>query len=219
MSVRRNLPPEAEQWGRDVDKQLSTLSQTVRSNSLDTDNALKGVTATLGAVSKQIEALQSVTEQLVVVTDTLATQQSQLQTAFNQIEALALNQVTGATATASTPQAEDIVAGKTYAVASVTVPSGYTRAVVSAVTTLTASGTSGQLLMSGRTVISGKVGVTVPFYAASTTSWITHGGTSHAASFTGLQAGGTITAGFQVVDELDTNALFALNTMTVIFLK
>ena len=73
--TRRNLPPEAQAWGRDVDRTLDQLVQATRSTSLDTQNALKGVNATLGAVSQQIESLQQVTESLVVVTDTLSQQQ------------------------------------------------------------------------------------------------------------------------------------------------
>lgn len=222
--MRRNLPPQAEPWGRDVDERLRALENQGSRTDLETLNALKGVNSTLRVISEQIETITEVQQGLQAAVgridqqqEQLAEQQASLQSAVNQIEALALNQVTGATAANGTPSAIPIATGGTYAPATVTVPAGYTRAVVSVVSTITLTGSDPAV--SVRCVINGEYGAAIPVLGSITNSSSASGAVGHARTVTGLTGGSVVSGGLNVQTLWSGSAAHITNTMTVIFLK
>lgn len=76
--TRRNLPPQAEPWGREVDARLRSLENLGSRNDLETLNALKGVNSSLRVISQQIERLDSVVTRLDEQQQELSRQQAYL---------------------------------------------------------------------------------------------------------------------------------------------
>lgn len=224
MVIRNNLPPESQPWAREVDLGIKANSAAIERLAQDNRNAFKGLNSSMKVISEQIAQLAEVTEGLVVVTNTLTQQQATLSAqqaalteAFVELEDLSANQVTGATATNGTASVISISAGNDYEGASVTVPTGYTRAVVSAVSNVAVSG-SGPLLR-GRTRINGSYGVEGMMYSGSASDDIGSGSSSHATTLTGLSAGSSITAWFNVTQASSVSGAYIMNTLTAIFLK
>lgn len=60
----RNLPPDAERWGRWVEDGLGSLGQSVTESAQGTINTLNGLNATLGQLSGQITTLNNVVSAL-----------------------------------------------------------------------------------------------------------------------------------------------------------
>lgn len=75
---RRNLPPEAEPWGRYVDDELRALNGAVNRLAQDNKNAFEQVNSTMRQVSKQLTAISNAQTDLAakqaVLEDLLETQ-------------------------------------------------------------------------------------------------------------------------------------------------
>lgn len=152
----RNLPPQAEPWGRAVDNQLATISRTNDKQAQDTGNALSAINGTLTRLGEQVSEIRTIADALVVQQATLEAQQEQLQTQQTTLS----NQQAQLTQTVT--ELQTVVAGMirptsqqstsggfviTGSIAandsiSFTVPNGYTRAVVIAMSGVTAQNTS-----------------------------------------------------------------------------
>lgn len=76
--MRRNLPPQAEPWGREIDSRLKALERQQRNTNDDVANALQGVNATVSQLSRQILTLQDLTEELSKQQKALQEQQDYL---------------------------------------------------------------------------------------------------------------------------------------------
>ena len=124
-------------------------------------------------------------------------------------------QVAVARNTASTASAISVSPGNTYTTASVTVPAGYTRALVVGVTSATANGANPLLRVA--TDISGDIGFDLPVYANSDN--FESGTVSHSASLTGLSGGGTVYVGARVTAASSVTNVYFVNTITVTFLR
>jgi hypothetical protein len=231
VTPQNNLPPESQPWGRFVEKSISLFNQSLTKVSLDIGNTLKGVNAAIKKLSDQVAKLNELTEALALQQAQLAAQQAALSAqqaalaeqqadltdAVNSISVLASNQVTGLTDSGSSGGAIAISTGGTYGLAEVTVPAGFTRANIIAVSTITASGTSP--LVSLQTNIAGNLGETIPIYSGSASDAIVTGGSSHAVSLTGLTAGSTIQAGARIAAQSGVTNAYFINSMAVTFLK
>jgi hypothetical protein len=217
VTPQRNLPPSAEPWGRHVDQSLGAIVQAQKEASQETTAAFKAINSTMNQVSQQIAELAAVTATLASQQTTLAAQQAQLSAAFTELAGISANQVTGATASNYTPAAIPVAVGGVYAVASVTVPTGYTRAIVSANTSAVATGIDHIAYIA--TTISGNKGFDMPFVTPSPGAAFSSGACGHSVTLTGLTAGSTITAGARVGAASSVGGVYFINVMSVMFLK
>lgn len=78
VTPNRNLPPEAEPWGRWVEEQLRNGSMGLIRADEDATNSFKGINGALTQIGKQIAALNNVTSELAAQQVTLAAQQANL---------------------------------------------------------------------------------------------------------------------------------------------
>lgn len=152
----RNLPPQAEPWGRAVDNQLATISRTNDKQAQDTGNALSAINGTLTRLGEQVSEIRTIADALVVQQATLEAQQAQLQTQqttlSNQQAQLAqtvseLQTVVNGMISPATQQNATggfTITGTSTAtnVLSFDVPSGYTRALVVAMAGVTVHNTA-----------------------------------------------------------------------------
>lgn len=106
---RRNLPPDAEPWGRWVEGLLLTQNQAGEANGQSINNTLRGVNASLQQLGNQIQ--------------TLSAQQA-------DITALLSNQVEFGVASLANNGITVTTTETTYASVSLAVPSGYVNALV-----------------------------------------------------------------------------------------
>lgn len=158
MSVtpKRNLPPASEQWGRSVDQRLDTIQAQSSRQSQDIGNTLTGVNASLVRLSEQVGEIRTITETLVEQQTTLQAQQEQLQTQQQTLtqQQAQLTQTVGElqtvvngmirpTSQQSTSGGFEITGTRTPNDSiTLPVPVGYTRAVVIAMSGVTAQNTT-----------------------------------------------------------------------------
>lgn len=204
--MRRNLPPEAEQWGRTVDNAVQKLEQSVRTTSQDTLNALKGVNASVSAIAQQVERLNNITETLSIHQAELMEQQTRLENQQGELQEqqsvlLSLietqsrvQMIRGSESAFGVTAGED----RTIVQTVYTVPEGYTRAVVFgsyvsgvSFSSVTDGGTIGSRVRMDTSTGSWSLGVRV-------TTDIVYGGFASAAAFRAalfseLPVGSTIT--------------------------
>lgn len=57
--MRNNLSPEAAPWGREVDRRLSSVENTLATLNQDSTNAFKSIAASLSQLSGQVAAVQT----------------------------------------------------------------------------------------------------------------------------------------------------------------
>lgn len=74
----RNLPPEAEPWGRYVDGTLSDIQQSAAKNAQDINNTLSAQAGTLRRLGEQVADLSGLVATQAAQTATLIAQQAQM---------------------------------------------------------------------------------------------------------------------------------------------
>lgn len=166
---RRNLPPDAEPWGRWVEGLLLEQNSLTASNGQSINNTLRGVNASLQQLGNQIQ--------------TLSAQQADITDLIDK-------QVIGASNSVITEDVYTTETATAYSAVSVTVPAGFTKATVMAVSSAFYMSTSGIAEVQMATRI-----------AATDGAWqiiiLDHpesASTSHAATLTGLTPGNLLTA-------------------------
>lgn len=142
---KRNLPPAAEPWGRSVDARVQALEGAGARQKQDNDNTLSGLNSSLVRLSEQVGEIRTITETLVEQQSVLQEQQTQLQTqqeTLTQTVAELQTVVNGMLTPAYRQVASNNFAlTNTRAVideVTFDVPIGYSRALVLAMSTLTA---------------------------------------------------------------------------------
>jgi len=171
--------------------------------------------AVMGAIGPQVAAL---TAQQA----TLTAQQATLTSQVASIATLTANQVTGTTHTASSAYGwTSFAAGGDYATLTVTVPAGYTRAVLAvSVDVLFSAVTSPPWSGEFAARIAGVNGASRVFSQDSSTAYMGTGSASHALSLTGLTGGSTFNASTRIVSATGSSLqLNATTTVTAIWLK
>jgi len=163
---------------------------------------------TLARVSEMTGKIQAQVDAIAAQNVTIAAQVADIATLVGQ-------QVAGGSGTASQAPAS-IGAGGVYAVASVGVPAGFTRAIVSATTNAVLVGSNPGVTLS--TVISGSVGYELSVTSGYSAAGAATGGSSHAVTLTGL-SGGSVTAGVRIGSVTGVLGSYFTNTMTVTFLR
>lgn len=165
MSVtpKRNLPPQSEVWGRSVDQRLDTIQAQSSRQNQDIGNTLTGVNASLVRLSEQVGEIRTITETLVEQQATLQAQQEQLTTQQTTLTQTVgeLQTVVGGMLSPSNRQSQ--IAGfaltpDSTIIDTVTfdVPSGYTRASVIAMASVSAANaTSSATFLYTQIVING----------------------------------------------------------------
>lgn len=208
MSVtpKRNLPPQSEVWGRSVDQRLDTIQAQSSRQNQDIGNTLTGVNASLVRLSEQVGEIRTITETLVEQQATLQAQQEQLQSQQQTLadQQTTLTQTVGELQTVVngmiriggnqiSPSSGFDIQNSAFPIASTSfvVPTGYTRAYVSAVTTVAAANQhAASYYLYNRIRING-VSMGTSFDQAKTASWVQV--TSHAFwSLSGLTAGSSV---------------------------
>lgn len=61
--MRNNLSPESAPWGREVDRRLTSLENTIQTLTQDNTNAFKGISSSLAQLSEQLTTLQATVNQ------------------------------------------------------------------------------------------------------------------------------------------------------------
>lgn len=228
----RNLDPRSEPWGRSVDNVLDQLIRSTDKNAQDNFNSFKGLNSTMGAIAQQIVELNKVTQTLVqqqaelvstqntlaAAQATLSEQQSALSQAFSQISTVSANQVTGASASNSNGAPIGVSSGGNYLSAGVVVPAGYSRAVVTATSSVRVSG-SGNMAMYLSVNINGNVGNTFPVFPEGAGSVTTAASAGHAATLTGLSGGQIINVWGRTTSVSGVSGAYFSNVASFIFLK
>lgn len=136
---KRNLPPDAEPWGRSVDERITGIEKTSAKNRRDTSNSQSAINSTVTKLSEQVAAIDGLTQRL-------AEQQAQLSDQVDQLEALVNAQ--NFPVTTFTEQLEFVLTPGTGAVpeilrTNIAVPAGFSRAVVYTTASITAYNTTG----------------------------------------------------------------------------
>lgn len=72
------LPPASQPWGRAIETNLSAVERDARINSLNTDNALRGISANVNLLTQQQNDLTIAQEELAQTQQTLQNQQNTL---------------------------------------------------------------------------------------------------------------------------------------------
>lgn len=229
---RRNLPPVAEPWGRSVDSDLRAFEQTLSRQNDDITNSFKMVNSTMKTFAQQIQALNELTAELASTQAALAAQQaaltaqqtalagqqSSLNSAFAQLSAVAANEVTGASAANSNGSPITVGNGGNYVGASVVVPSGFTRAIVTAQSSIRIVGGANMALYLAVN-INGNVGGTFPVFGDSGSSVTTAASANHGATLGGLTAGQTLTIYGRTTSVSGVSGAYFSNAASFIFLK
>lgn len=206
MGAQPGTPAAAVQYGEDyVQRMLEDMRRDTQEQLATQARAQAAVNADLTAKQVALEAAQA----------TLTAQQATLTAQQATLTSLVSNQVAGSTHTASAGPVSTS-AGSDYAVATVTVPSGYTRAVVMAVSAVVASGAPPN--MTASTNIAGNLGFAL--YVANLAGTEGSGSPSHAVTLTGLTGGSTFNVSTRVVTKTAaTNLTYFITTASVIWLK
>lgn len=229
---RRNLDPAAEPWGRSVD---ALLDQLVRQNDRQdqgVNNAFKSVNAALSGITQQVRALGVLTQELsdqqqelenqqarlTAQQSTLSAQQSALNTAFNQIAAGAANEVTGASTSNSNGSPISVGSGGNYVGASVVVPAGFSRAIVTGYSSIRIVGSANMALYLSVN-INGNIGNPFPVFSEASSSATTSASAGHAATLSGLSAGQVVTVWGRTTSVSGVSGAYFSNTASFIFLK
>lgn len=202
-----NLSPEAQPWAREVEAQLRSATTQFASLDSNINAAFAGINGSLQQLSGQIAAIAAQNA-------ALAAQQAALTTVVSDLATVSANQVAGSTGTNSasvtvTASAVD------YAVITFTVPTGYTRANVMAVSSYTGGGTTASILT---TKINGASSPDMYAFNNAAYASVT---ASYAQSLTGLSGGGTFTVASNVrtTGSPTTTSAVILTSASVIWLK
>lgn len=219
-----NLPPESAPWGRYITKTIEDMQNQATSNSEKIGASFQALNSSMKLISKQIATIIEVQETLITQQATLAAQQaslsaqqSALSAAVADIATVSANQVTAVTNTASSGGSIGVGAGGTYVNATVATPAGFTRAYAVGITSITIAGAGPAA--SVQTNIGGSLGFALPIYSESAAGTIATGGTSHAATFTGLVPGQEISAGARMAAVSNVSGAYIINSIAVTFLK
>lgn len=229
---RRNLPPVSEPWGRSVDDDLKALQQSNERLVQDSLNSFKMVNSTMKTFAAQIESLNTLTTELAAAQATLtatqatlsaqqatlSTQQSTLTATVAELTRVSGLQVTGASASNVNTSPIGIGNGGNYVGASTVVPAGFTRAVVSAQSSMRIVGAAGMAAYLAVN-INGSVGGQFPVFGESNGSATTAASVGHAATLTGLSGGQTITVWARTTSVTGVSGAYISNTASFIFLK
>lgn len=211
------LPPDSQPWARYVDDSVSSLDRSVQKVSLDTNASLKSVNGALKRLGQQVQDLTDLVEEQAALQAQIIATQAQQAAQLTAINALAANQVTGATATNTNTSAISISSGGNYVPATVTVPAGYTRAVLSAVTSARLAGTTPVCFLQSN--IAGNQGAIFPVFGETGGAVTTTASTSHAVTLSGLTPGSALTLYARVTSVSGVANAYFSNTLTAIFLK
>lgn len=143
---KRNLPPDAEQWGRSVDARIERIEKVAERAQQDTDNAQSSINSTVNKLSEQVKAIDTLTQTLAAQQATLASQQSQLTAQVAQIQSVVNSQVYPASGH-SDRYVYNLYPGANAEILAVNiaVPAGYSRALVFGTVSLSVGNTSGGL--------------------------------------------------------------------------
>lgn len=208
----RNLPPEAEPWGRFIEAEVKQIKTDVASLKQMVDNTLLGVNGALKRMGDQIKDLNDLVTAQQILTAQLIATQAQQAAQLAAINALVATQVDGITGTNSaSPTLNTTPTG--YAALTFTVPAGYTRAQIMGVSAMYAGGTVASIL---RTQIAGVNG---PDMYAFTNAAYANATASSAASLSGLTGGGTVTVQSVANTTTSTTSAVILTTAIVTWLK
>lgn len=206
------LSPESQPWGRSVDARIEQVIFDAEKNQRDISLALASQSGTLNRLGDQITELNAVVTDLAATQATLASQQTQLTAQVAAIEALVTTQVDGITGTNSaSPTLTTTVTG--YAGINFTVPAGFTRAQVMAVSAMYAGGTVASIL---RTQINGVNG---PDMYAFTNAAYANATASSAASISGLTGGANLNVQSVANTTTGTSAAVILTSAVITWLK
>lgn len=222
---RRNLPLDSEPWGRRIEADLDTALSRTDYNSQHAENAFKSINSSMTLITRQIASLNALTQTLAQQQQALAeanaalsAQQGALTNVVNSVAAVSANQVTGATTSNSNGSPIGVGNGGNYVGASVTVPGGYTRAVVMGTSSIRIVGGANMALYLSVN-INGAVGTPFPVFADSGSSVTTAATASHAATLNGLTPGSTITIYGRTTSVSSVSGAYFSNAASVIFLK
>lgn len=126
----RNLPPQAEPWGRAVDNQLATISRTNDKQAQDTGNALSAINGTLTRLGEQVSEIRTIADTLVAQQATLEAQQSVLSETVASLEVAVNGMLKPVTYYDDTTGFDITPDYQTVLTANLTVPPGYSQALV-----------------------------------------------------------------------------------------
>lgn len=239
VTPKRNLSPASEPWGRRVDQRLDQIEKNAERNQQNTTNAQGAINSTVTKLSEQVGAIAVLTQQLAeqqaqlqaqqtqlsAQQATLQSQQASLQNQQNQmavqvaqINSVVNAQVTGISFANATPTGGTIAMGPggTYVVSNITVPEGFSRAYITAVSSMSLSGSGVQALPA--IVINGSVGHASRVEAAPGVV-SAHGSANYALSLSGLGGGSVISVGLRIVAATGLSSGDAAVSGTVIFLR
>lgn len=129
---RRNLPDEAEQWGRWMEDDQNLLKGAVISQGQSLQGLNRSTAASLANISDQLTAIADAQAELQAQQVILSEQQSELSDAQSDITDLLGRVVTTRVATGQSSNYPVTTTSTTRASANIPVPSGYNRAAVTA---------------------------------------------------------------------------------------
>lgn len=129
---KRNLSDQAEPWGRSVDQRLSDLERSSGKDQQDTANALSGLNSTTTKLSKQVLVIDELTQKLAEQQEQLAQQIEAIEAVINAQLAPVSDQVSNINFNVNPGPNTPILS------TTISVPSGYSRALVYATSTLSA---------------------------------------------------------------------------------
>lgn len=194
---RRNLPPDAEPWGRWVEGLLLAQNQSAEANGQSINNTLRGVNASLQQLGNQIQ--------------TLSAQQADITTLLS-------DQVTGATGynriALDNPTFPSTLTN--YALVTLIVPTGYTKASIIAISSVDLW-TFSITTIDMRTMIGGSTSDVSTLDIESLEELVS---SSYSSTLSGLSGGQTITIATQVSQSAGSlDAAFISTTAFAMFFK
>lgn len=182
VSPTRNLPPEAEPWGRYIETELAQVKFDANKNAQDISNSLSSINGTLTQLSGQVASISAAVAAAASAAADAA--------AAAALANAAIANLLSVGSVGNSSSGFNHTASGNYAISNITVPIGYTSATILCVVDTTASVSSGI----GAFNLSASIGGTTGGTSSQSLdfSWNFTASASGIRTLTGLTGGSTI---------------------------